>query len=94
MKFIVFCIALIAIANKSLVASQMMVPEDSEIGKLLKESVTNGLTQMYQTPYKLKKVREMKSEQTVSGLKFKLLMDYDIGNPEIKITVSFYHGGN
>lgn len=82
-KTISLCFVLFALAN----AITMNVPEDSEIGKLLKESVTNGLSTMYRTAYKLKKVREMKSEQTPGGLKFNLIMDYDIGTPETKITV-------
>ena len=85
MKIIILLIAVFAICVAA--TTKLNVPEDSEIGKLLKESVTNGLSSMYKTPYKLKKVREMKSEQTVSGLKFNLIMDYDIGTPQTKVTV-------
>jgi hypothetical protein len=84
MKTIILFIAISLIAATT---QPLNVPEESEIGKLLKESVTNGLSAMYKTPYKLKKVREMKSTQTINGLKFNLIMDYDIGTSQTKITV-------
>jgi hypothetical protein len=88
MKLLVLCFALIVIAQQE-VSGAITVPEDSEIGKLLKVSVTEGLTKLYRTPYKLIKIKEMKSEQTLLGLKFNMVMDFEIGTSETKVSVSF-----